>query len=130
MDGPNDRAEGTSAAPAGHGSGYRIVRRERCGPTTFLLEVLAPDVARACEPGHFVMIRIDETGERINKKIRNALTRKIPNVLVIGEREAEDGTVTHRQYGSERQETLALDVFKRRLIAAVRGRLRQFPESS
>jgi glutamate synthase (NADPH) small chain len=64
MDGPNDRA-GTSAAPAGDRGGYRIVRRERFGPTTFLLEVLAPDVARACEPGQFVMTRVDETGERI-----------------------------------------------------------------
>jgi glutamate synthase (NADPH/NADH) small chain len=44
---------------------YPIVRREQFGPTTFLLEVCAPDVATACEPGHFVMVRIDETGERI-----------------------------------------------------------------
>jgi glutamate synthase (NADPH/NADH) small chain len=44
---------------------YRIVKREQFGPTTFLLEVLAPDVARACQPGHFVMVRIDQTGERI-----------------------------------------------------------------
>lgn len=44
---------------------YPIVRREQFGPVTFLMEVLAPDVAKACEPGHFVMVRIDETGERI-----------------------------------------------------------------
>jgi glutamate synthase (NADPH) small chain len=44
---------------------YPIVRREQFGPTTFLLEVRAPDVATACEPGHFAMVRIDQTGERI-----------------------------------------------------------------
>jgi len=44
---------------------YPIVRREQFGPVTFLWEVLAPDVARAAEPGHFVMVRIDGTGERI-----------------------------------------------------------------
>ncbi|MFH1574271.1 MAG: NADPH-dependent glutamate synthase, partial [Acidobacteriota bacterium] len=44
---------------------YKVVKREQYGPVTFLWEVLAPDVARACEPGHFVMVRIDETGERI-----------------------------------------------------------------
>jgi homotetrameric NADPH-dependent glutamate synthase len=44
---------------------YEIVEREGFGPTTFLLEVAAPDVARACQPGHFVMVRIDDTGERI-----------------------------------------------------------------
>jgi glutamate synthase (NADPH/NADH) small chain len=44
---------------------YEIVGREQFGPRTFLLEVRAPDVARACQPGHFVMVRIDEKGERI-----------------------------------------------------------------
>jgi glutamate synthase (NADPH/NADH) small chain len=44
---------------------YQIVKREQYGPVTFLWEVLAPEVARSCQPGHFVMLRIDETGERI-----------------------------------------------------------------
>ena len=44
---------------------YPIVRREQFGPTTFLWEVGAPDVARAARPGHFIMARIDEHGERI-----------------------------------------------------------------
>ncbi len=44
---------------------YPIIKREQFGPVTFLWEVLAPDVARACRPGHFVMLRIDEMGERI-----------------------------------------------------------------
>ena len=44
---------------------YRIIKREQFGPVTFLWEVMAPEVAQACQPGHFVMLRIDETGERI-----------------------------------------------------------------
>ncbi len=44
---------------------FLITRRVQFGPTTFLWEVQAPDVARAAEPGHFVMARIDEHGERI-----------------------------------------------------------------
>ena len=44
---------------------YKIVKREQFGPVTFLWEVEAPDVAKACQPGHFLMVRIDETGERI-----------------------------------------------------------------
>ena len=46
-------------------TGYPVLRRERFGPDTFLLEVVAPDVARSCQPGHFVMVRVDPTGERI-----------------------------------------------------------------
>ena len=44
---------------------YRIARREQFGPTTFLWDVVAPDVAKAAKSGHFVMVRIDELGERI-----------------------------------------------------------------
>jgi homotetrameric NADPH-dependent glutamate synthase len=44
---------------------YKIVKREQFGPNTFLWDVEAPDVARSCQPGHFLMVRIDETGERI-----------------------------------------------------------------
>ena len=44
---------------------YQVIKREQYGPVTFLWEVVAPEVARACEPGHFVMVRINETGERI-----------------------------------------------------------------
>ena len=44
---------------------YPIIRREAFSDTTFLWEVLAPDVARSAEPGHFVMLRLHEGGERI-----------------------------------------------------------------
>ena len=59
---------------------YPIVRREQFGPTTFLWEVGAPDVARAARPGHFVMARIDEHGERIP--------------LTVADFDAARGTVT------------------------------------
>ena len=44
---------------------YPIIRREAFSDTTFLWEVLAPDVARSAQPGHFVMLRLHEGGERI-----------------------------------------------------------------
>lgn len=44
---------------------YQVIKREQYGPVTFLWEVVAPEVARACQPGHFIMLRIDEPGERI-----------------------------------------------------------------
>jgi len=44
---------------------FFITHREQFGPVTFLWDVNAPDVARAARPGHFIMARIDEHGERI-----------------------------------------------------------------
>ncbi len=39
---------------------YPIVRREGFSETTFLWEILAPDVARAARAGHFVMVRLHD----------------------------------------------------------------------
>ncbi|MCC2635177.1 MAG: glutamate synthase homotetrameric, partial [Ramlibacter sp.] len=44
---------------------FRIIRREQFSEQTFLWEVDAPDVAQAAQPGHFVMLRLDDAGERI-----------------------------------------------------------------
>jgi glutamate synthase (NADPH) small chain len=44
---------------------YSIVRREAFSDTTFLWDVHAPDVAASAQPGHFVMLRLREGGERI-----------------------------------------------------------------
>lgn len=44
---------------------YRIVRREDLTPEIHLFEIHAPQVARKAQAGQFVVIRIDETGERI-----------------------------------------------------------------
>ena len=44
---------------------YKIIRREQFSAITFLWEVLAPDVAQSALPGHFVMLRLREGGERI-----------------------------------------------------------------
>ncbi len=46
-------------------TGYRIIKKEVYSPVTYLWEVEAPDVARAAQPGHFLMVRMDEAGERI-----------------------------------------------------------------
>jgi ferredoxin--NADP+ reductase len=43
----------------------KILRRERLVPNIHLLEVDAPEIARKCQPGQFVIIMPDEKGERI-----------------------------------------------------------------
>ncbi len=46
-------------------TGYRILKKEVYSPVTYMWEVEAPDVARAAQPGHFLIVRMDEEGERI-----------------------------------------------------------------
>jgi ferredoxin--NADP+ reductase len=43
----------------------KIFRRERLVPNIHLLEIEAPEVARKCQPGQFVIVMPDDRGERI-----------------------------------------------------------------
>ena len=72
--------------------------------------------------GHGVRADHDDSSETMGKKIRNAVTTKIPNVLVVGEREETDGTVTLRCYGSREQHTMSLDAFESKLLTAIKTR--------
>lgn len=44
---------------------YKIVKAEKLADKIYLMDVEAPRVARACEPGEFVIVKIDQVGERI-----------------------------------------------------------------
>jgi threonyl-tRNA synthetase len=72
--------------------------------------------------GEFIRAEIDGSSETLGKKIRNATTSKVPNVLVIGEREVDDGTVTLRRYGSREQRTMPVDEFRALVMAAIATR--------
>jgi homotetrameric NADPH-dependent glutamate synthase len=75
---------------------YEILRREQFGPATFLWDVAAPDVARAAQPGHFLMVRVDETGERI------------PLTVADFDREAGTVTVVIQAVGKTTHQMMAL----------------------
>ncbi len=44
---------------------YQIVRKKELNPTVTQMEILAPLVARKARPGQFIILRVDEDGERI-----------------------------------------------------------------
>ena len=44
---------------------YRIVKAEELTTNIYLMDVEAPRVAKSCQPGQFVIVRMDEEGERI-----------------------------------------------------------------
>ena len=44
---------------------YKIIRKENLNPTVTLMDIEAPYVARKAEPGQFIILRVDENGERI-----------------------------------------------------------------
>ncbi len=59
---------------------FKIVRKEELNPSVSLIEVEAPYIARKAEPGQFIILRIDEQGERVP--------------FTIADYDREKGTVT------------------------------------
>ena len=61
---------------------YRIVKKRVLNPTVTLMEVEAPAVARKAEPGQFIILRVDQEGERIPLTIA-AFDREKGTVTII-----------------------------------------------
>ncbi len=59
---------------------YKIARKKVLNPTVTLMDIEAPLVAKKAEPGQFIILRVDDEGERIP--------------LTIADYDREKGTVT------------------------------------
>ncbi len=62
---------------------YRIVRKEILNPTVTLMEIEAPLVAKKAEPGQFIILRVDDEGERIPLTIADFNKEKGTVVIIF-----------------------------------------------
>jgi len=60
---------------------------------------------------HSIRPMIDDRNEKIGKKIREAELSKIPYMLIVGEKEAEEGTVSVRRHGAGDQGAVKTEDF-------------------
>ena len=77
--------------------------------------------AALCEAG--LKAELDIRNEKINYKIREHSVAKVPIILVIGAKEAADGTVAMRRLGGKDQENLVLKEATARLQEEAAGPL-------
>ena len=56
-----------------------------------------------------VRVETDLRNEKINYKVRDHSLKKVPHLVVVGKREAEEGTVAIRTLGAEHQKVMSLD---------------------
>jgi len=59
---------------------------------------------------------IDKNTESLGKKIRSAELMKIPYMLVVGEKETQEKTVTVRDYATKKQEVVELEKLAKQLL--------------
>ncbi|TGX52871.1 threonine--tRNA ligase [Sphingomonas gei] len=63
-----------------------------------------------------IRVETDLRNEKINYKVREHSVAKVPNLLVVGKREADEGTVALRVLGSQGQQMLSLDEVVAKLV--------------
>ncbi len=73
-----------------------------------------------------VRAELAPSNDTVPKKIRQGLTMKIPNLVVVGEREVEEGSVTLRRHGHNAQHSLKLQTFQEALLETIRTRSQEF----
>ncbi len=73
--------------------------------------------ARLKEAG--VRVEVDERGERMNAKIRDAQTQKIPYMLVVGDREVESDSVSVRLRSEENLGAISIEALLDRVMGEI-----------
>ena len=78
---------------------YRIVKKEALKPTVTLYEIEAPMVAKKAEPGQFIILRVDENGERIPITIHDYDREKGTVTIIVQTVGATTEKLSHKQQG-------------------------------
>ena len=66
---------------------------------------------------------VDDRSEKLGYKLREARLQKVPYLLVIGDKEAEEGTIAVRRRGSEESNTMTVEAFLDSALADVQSKV-------
>jgi threonyl-tRNA synthetase len=72
--------------------------------------------------GAGLRVELDDRGESIGRKVRDAELRRVPYMLVVGEREVGEGTVSVREHRGGDAGSVTVDELEQRLAAEVAHR--------
>ncbi|MBC7633038.1 threonine--tRNA ligase [Aeromicrobium sp.] len=70
-----------------------------------------------------IRVEVDDSDERMQKKIRNAQTQKVPFMLIAGDNDVEAGAVSFRYRSGEQENGIAVDDAITRIVEAVEQRV-------
>jgi len=88
-------------------------------------EIYAEKVLSSLEK-HEIRALVDYRSETMGKKIREAEMKKIPYMLIIGEQEAENGTISVRKHGGEDLGSISIEDFAKLINTEVKSTLKEF----
>ena len=71
---------------------------------------------------------IDDRNEKIGRKIRDNELKRVPYMLIVGEKEAADGLVSMRKQGGGEQAQMPMEEFAKRVADEVKDQLKALDE--
>ena len=75
---------------------------------------------------HEIRALADNRGETMGKKIREAEMQKLPFMLIVGEQEENDGTISVRRHGGEDLGSMTVDAFAKIVKAEIASTMKTF----
>ena len=75
---------------------------------------------------HEIRALVDNRNETIGKKIREAELNKLPYMLIVGEQEEKDGTISVRKHSEGDQGTMSVEAFAAMINKAVKEEIKEF----
>ena len=73
-----------------------------------------------------VRAQVDDRNEKLGRKIRDNELKRIPYMLIVGEKEAAEGLVSMRQQGGGEQATMTVAEFAQKINDAVAEMTKDF----
>ncbi|EMB86401.1 threonine--tRNA ligase [Streptococcus mutans] len=73
---------------------------------------------------HGIRADVDDRNEKMQYKIRQSQTKKVPYQLIVGDKEVESGTVNVRRYGSKQTHTESIAEFRKNILADIKRKSR------
>ncbi|MFC7358255.1 threonine--tRNA ligase [Jejudonia soesokkakensis] len=75
---------------------------------------------------HEIRALVDNRNETIGKKIREAEMNKLPYMLIVGEQEEKDGTISVRKHSEGDMGTMSVDDFGKMISEEVKKEIKEF----
>ncbi len=97
-------------------------------PVQVMILPVSENVRAYCEElceelrSKYVRVEMDLSNDSFNKKIRNNSKKRIPNMLIIGDKEAQEGTVTLKRYGVQEQDQVSKEDFIATIMEKIQNR--------
>lgn len=73
---------------------------------------------------HGIRADVDDRNEKMQYKIRQSQTKKVPYQLIVGDKEVESGTVNVRRYGSKQTHMESIAEFRENILADIKRKSR------